>query len=140
MTITDVFQKLTAGELAGWAATALILLLSLIQVSPIKLNPWDNIFGWIGKKTNGATEKRLSDLEKQTREMWINQHRQSILTFSRECRAGVQHDSEEWANCLNQCATYEAFIKEKNYPNGIVQSNIDYVRNLYQELSREHKI
>lgn len=140
MTMHAVFQKLTAGEMAGWAITALILLMSLIQVSPIHLNPWDRIFGWVGKKTNGATEKRLSELEKQTREMWINQHRQSILTFARECRAGVQHDSEEWANCLNQCATYETFIKEKNYPNGIVQSNIDYVRNLYQELSREHRI
>lgn len=67
MTITEVLQKVTAGELAGWACVLLILLLSLIQISPLKLNPWDHIFGWIGKKTNGATAKRLELLEKQIR-------------------------------------------------------------------------
>ena len=86
MTITEVFEKITAGEMAGWALAALFVLLSLIQVSPIKLNPWDNIFAWIGKKMNGATEKRLQEVEKQVSDMWINNHRQCILTFAREHR------------------------------------------------------
>ena len=64
MTIYEVMSKLTAGEMAGWAVVLLILLLSLVQISPVKLNPWDSIFGWIGKKVNGATEKRLDKLEK----------------------------------------------------------------------------
>ena len=68
MTIYEAVQKLTAGEVAGWAVVLLILLMSLIQISPLKLNPWDHIFGWIGKKTNGATEKRLEKLEKQLRD------------------------------------------------------------------------
>ena len=66
MTIYEVLSKLTAGKMAGWAVVLLILLLSLVQISPVKLNPWDNIFGWIGKKTNGETEKRLDKLEKHS--------------------------------------------------------------------------
>ena len=45
MAITEMVQKLTAGELAGWAVVLLIILFSLIQIAPVKLNPWDGIFG-----------------------------------------------------------------------------------------------
>lgn len=62
MTITELFEKITAGEMAGWALAAVIVLLSLIQVSPLKFNPWDNIFAWFGKKMNGESEKRLNYL------------------------------------------------------------------------------
>ena len=72
MTMTDVFQKITSGELAGWAFTVLILLLSLIQISPLKLNPWDRIFGWIGKKTQGELHKQVADLQKQITDIWIS--------------------------------------------------------------------
>ena len=140
MTITDFFQKLTAGEMAGWACVLLVLLLSLIQISPLKLNPWDKLFGLIGEKINGATEKRLEAVEKQIRDMWVNSHRQSILTFARETRAGIEHSSDEWTNVLNVSEEYEKYVNEKKITNGIVTQDTEYIRNLYQELSREHKI
>ena len=140
MTIYEAIQKLTAGEVAGWAVVLLILLMSLIQIAPVKLNPWDHIFGWIGKKTNGATEKRLEKLEKQLRDMWINQHRQSILTFARECRADIPHSSDEWTNVLNVAEEYEKYVEENHVTNGIITQDTTYLRALYQELSREHKI
>lgn len=140
MTITDFFQKLTAGEMAGWAVVLLILLMSLIQISPLKLNPWDRILGWIGKKTNGETEKRLKTVEKQISDMWVNQHRQTILTFAREARSGIVHSPDEWANVLNQSEEYEKYIKDRGLSNGIVTQDTVYIRSLYQEMSREHKI
>ena len=140
MTITDIFQKLTAGEMAWWACILLVLLLSLIQISPLKLNPWDHIFGWIGKKTNGATAKRLEVLEKQIRDMWINNHRQCILTFARECRANIEHSSDEWTNVLNVAEEYEKYVEKNNVTNGIITQDTAYLRMLYQELSREGKI
>ena len=140
MTIYEVLSKLTAGEMAGWAAVLLILLLSLVQISPVKLNPWDSIFGWIGKKTNGATQKRLDKLEKHIREMWINNHRQTILTFARECRADIEHSSDEWTNVLNVAEEYEKYVTENKVTNGIITQDTEYIRNLYQEMSREHRI
>ena len=139
MTITEVFEKITAGEMAGWALAALFVLLSLIQVSPIKLNPWDNIFAWIGKKMNGATEKRLQEVEKQVSDMWINNHRQCILTFARECRSDISHSSDEWSNVLNVAEEYEKYVEEKHITNGIINQDTQYLRKLYQELSMEHK-
>ena len=140
MTITEVLQKVTAGELAGWACVLLILLLSLIQISPLKLNPWDKLFAWIGKKTHGATEKRLEAVEKHIRDMWVNSHRQCILTFARDTRAGIEHSSDEWTNVLNVAEEYEKYVAENKITNGIVTQDTEYIRNLYQELSRDHRI
>ena len=42
---------------------------------PMKLNPWDKL-GWFGRKLNGTTIKKLEELQKQVRDMWINTHRQ----------------------------------------------------------------
>ena len=140
MAIYEMMQKLTAGELAGWALAVLILLFSLIQISPLKLNPWDNILGWFGRKLNGKTEKRLESVEKQIRDMWINHHRQCILTFARECRAEIQHSSDEWTNVLNVAEEYEKYVTENKITNGIITQDTEYLRNLYQELSRDHRI
>ena len=140
MTLHEIFMKMTTGEMAGWAVTGLVLLLSLVQVSPLKLNPWDSILGWLGKKLNGAAEKRLEELQKQVRDMWINTHRQSILTFARECRGDIPHDAEEWNHILSIADEYEVFCKKNTVSNGVVKADTEYVRGLYQQLSREHKI
>ena len=139
MTITELFEKITAGEMAGWVLAALIVLLSLIQVSPLKFNPWDNIFAWFGKKMNGESEKRLQEVEKQVADMWINNHRQCILTFARECRSDISHSSDEWSNVLNVAEEYEQYVREKHITNGIIHQDTQDLRKLYQELSMEHK-
>ena len=140
MSITDFFSSLTGGQIAGWGLAALIALLSIIQISPLKLNPWDNLLGWFGKKLNGATEKRLEHVEKQIQQMWINNHRFAILTFARECRSDISHSSDEWTNVLNVAEEYEKYVTENKVTNGIITQDTAYLRRLYQELSREKKI
>ena len=140
MTIYEALSKLTAGELAGWACVLLILLLSLVQISPLKLNPWDSIFGWIGEKTQGEMRKQISDLQKQVTDIWISNHRQSILTFARECRADIDHDAEEWNHVLSIADEYEVYCDTHSVSNGVVKADTRYIRELYQDLSRGHKI
>jgi hypothetical protein len=137
LSITDFFSTLTSGEIAGWGLAALVLLLSLIQISPLKLNPWDSIFAWMGKKLNG---KALADLQKQVTAMWVNSHRHHILTYARECRAGIEHSSDEWSNALVIADEYEVYCEKNHIANGIVKADTLFIRNLYQELSREHRI
>ena len=140
MTVFDMWKQTTGGELAGWALMVLILFLSLIQISPLKLNPWDSILTWIGKKMNGRIEASLNDLWSKTRDIWINSHRQTILTFARECRNDEEHSSEEWNYILNICGEYEEYCTKNHVTNGVVHENTLYIRNLFHELSREHKI
>ena len=136
MNVLDIWNKLGAGTVVG----SVVLLMSLVQISPLKLNPWDKLLGWLGKKINGATEKRLESVERQILDMWVNSHRQCILTFAREARAGIEHSSDEWTNVLNVAEEYEKHVAEKKITNGIVTQDTEYIRNLYQELSRDHRI
>ena len=133
MTVYDFLKKLTAGEIAGWAAVLLILVFSLVQISPLKLNPWDRILGWFGRKLNGG-------LQKQTQDIWISIHRQTLLTFARECRHQVEHSADEWAYALNMADEYEQYCDTNNVTNGVVRADTRFIRELYLELSREHRI
>ncbi len=136
MGLNEILSKLNL----GYVTAGIIVLLSLIQISPLKLNPWDKLLGWFGKKLNGATEKRLETVEKQIRDMWINNHRQTVLTFARECRADIEHSSDEWTNVLNVAEEYEKYVIENKITNGIITQDTVYLRKLYQELSRDHKL
>lgn len=136
MNLKEIISQLNA----GYVVAGIAVLLSLIQISPLKLNPWDKLLGWFGKKLNGETEKRLKAVEKQIRDMWINNHRQSILTFAREARAGIEHSSDEWTNVLNVAEEYEKYVTENKVTNGIITQDTEYLRKLYQELSRDHRI
>ena len=140
MSVTEFMDKLTVGGIAGWAVVLIIVLLSFIQISPIKINPWDRIFAWIGRKMNEEVEEEIQGLKKQIRDLWINNHRQSILTFARECRAEISHSAEEWSHVLNLCEEYENFCEKNDVTNGVVRENTLYVRQLYQQLARYHRI
>ena len=72
--------------------------------------------------------------------MWVAGHRQSVLTFAREARAGIAHSPDEWANVPNTIADYERYVAENKIANGIAIADSEYIRNLYQELSRDHRL
>lgn len=131
---------MSLSEILGAGGLGLVLLLSLVQVAPLKLNPWDRVFDWLGKKLNRTADEELKKLQAQIQGMWINSHRHTILRFARECRAGIDHSPDEWTNVLNVAEEYEAFVKENSVTNGIITQDTVYLRNLYQELSREHKL
>ena len=131
---------MSLSEILGAGGLGLVLLLSLVQVAPIKLNPWDRVLDWLGQKLNRATDEELKKLQAQIQGMWINSHRHTILRFARECRAGIDHSPDEWTNVLNVAEEYEAFVRENSITNGIITQDTVYLRNLYQELSHEHKL
>ena len=140
MTIYEIIAKMTAGEMAGWAILLVIILFSLVQISPIKLNPWDTIFSWVGKKVNGKMHDQLEELQKQVSDLWIDSHRQAVLSFARECRDEISHDREEWNHILSVAEEYRVYCDTHNVSNGVVKEDTEYIRGVYQELSREHKI
>ena len=135
-TLYEIMSKMNP----GYVTVGIVILLSLIEISPLKLNPWDRLLRWIGSKLNSSTEKRLATVETQLRSMWINDHRHCILTFAREARSGIEHSSDEWTNVLNIAEEYERYINTSGATNGIITQDTAYIRNLYQELSREHRI
>lgn len=129
-------ELLPLGELKDMTYISVLIFLaatSLIQISPIKINPWTSIFKWLGEQLTGELRKDLNGLITDVR-------RQTILTFARECRHDVEHSAEEWGHVLNVAEEYEAYCEAHKIKNGQIKQDTKYIRDLYQEMSREHRI
>lgn len=140
MNLITFWNNLNERGVTGWILAGILILLSLIEISPLKINPLGAILGWIGKRMNSSMEKDLDGLRKQVQDMWVNGHRTAILSFAREARSGVQHSESEWTNILNMAREYEIYVDTHAIANGVVREDTAYIRSLYQKLSDEHKV
>lgn len=126
---------------------ALVGILSLIQIAPIKINPWDVMLGWVGSKINAGIKGQLdavrekSDIQQEEfREFWVDYQREAILRFSRECSQEIPHSREEWNHILDIIRRYESFCTKHDIANGVIEENSSYLRDLHKKLLNEHKI
>jgi len=134
MNVIDIFPQLNNLKdltFIGW--WVLFFGFSLIQIAPIKINPWSTILRLIGKALTGDLREDLNSLITDVR-------RQTILTFARECRHEVEHSAEEWNHVLQVAEEYEAYCTKYNIKNGRIKEDTKFIRGLYQEMSRAHKI
>lgn len=128
-------------------ALALVGILSLIQIAPIKVNPWDSMLGWVGSKINAGIKGQLEAVRLQAdsqqeefREFWIDYQREAILRFSRECSQEIPHSREEWNHILDIIKRYESFCAKHDIANGVIEENSSYLRDLHKQLLQEHRI
>lgn len=106
---------------------------TLIEWTPIKLNPWKWLFSWIGNAINGDIQKDLLELKRDFEETKAQDKRWRILNFADTCRRGQQHTKEEWEHVISEVKEYEQYVKEKNLDNGVIEENSKYLRELYHE-------
>ena len=143
MDVAQIISKFGTPD-PGWWVVALLAVLSLIQISPVKINPWDAILGWLGRKLNGKEltnlQGEVSELRKQVNGMWVSAHRHAILTFARELRAGIEHSTDEWSNVLSQIDEYEVYCEKNLIANGVVKQDSIFINGMYQQLSVEQKL
>lgn len=146
MSLNDLLTMLHISPGAGMFIV-LAVFLSLVQIAPIKINPWDTILGWIGSKINAGVKKQLDAVSQQSnvqkeefREFWIDYQREAILRFSRECSQDMSHSREEWNHILDIIKRYETFCSKHEIANGVIEENSSYLRDLHKKLLQEHRI
>ena len=146
MSLNDLLAMLHISPGAGMFIV-LAVFLSLVQIAPIKINPWDTILGWIGSKINAGVKKQLDAVSQQSnvqkeefREFWIDYQREAILRFSRECSQDMSHSREEWNHILDIIKRYETFCSKHEIANGVIEENSSYLRDLHKKLLQEHRI
>lgn len=120
-------------------AIALIILLSLVQVSKINWNPWDKILGWFGSKFNSGLKNKVEELEKtlnnhikESMDEKVENTRRDILEFCNACMNGRKHTQEQFRFILKKCDDYETYIEEHNIKNGEISSAIEEIRRIYK--------
>lgn len=123
------------------------ILCTFVQISPIQINPWDVILGWIGERFNsgmnkkidkiddrvGKLEKRFDEHMEDNRQDKIKQQRQYLVSFVDEGVNGKRHTKESFENAIRACDAYEKFITENHIENGVIQSTIHAIRTKYEE-------
>lgn len=107
---------------------------TLIQIAPIKINPWSWIFQAIKKALVGDLMKDIKDLKKDVLDERISNQRWRILDFANSCRQGRKHTKEEWDHCIDELVKYETRCKEDGIVNGVFVQAALYLRNTYQTL------
>lgn len=107
--------------------------ITLIEVTPIKINPWKYLFSWVGNLINGDMRRDLAELKRDFEETKAQDKRWHILNFARSCRQGERHTKEEWNHAISELKEYESYTEEKQIINGVIEENAKYLRELYHE-------
>ena len=132
---------------------AFVVILSLVEISPIKINPWSSLAKWLGRAINSDVIKELEAVKKtqaETRERLeahINANdkreadncRTRILRFNNELIREIPHTKEEFVEILKDIDDYERYCKEHtDYANGRAVHAIANIGRTYDERLEKH--
>nr|DAH31965.1 MAG TPA: hypothetical protein [Caudoviricetes sp.] len=144
---------MTIKEILYGGSGALVLIMSLLQVSKININPWTAIFGWFGKQLNHEVLKKVADLEKnmktmqtdidtirdEGRERHAKDCRVRILRFADEIYLGTNHSQEHYKQVLGDITAYEKYCDDHaEFENQIAVSAIRQIKEAYDRHTRQH--
>ena len=124
------------------------VLLTLLQIAPIKINPWSAIAKTVGRAINAEVLKELDEMksvQKDTRER-LERHievdnerdadskRASILQFNMELVRNLRHTREDFIEVLTHIDAYEQFCTDHpNYTNSRAVIAIANIKRVYEE-------
>lgn len=129
MSVYDIIKLL----LDNWGkALGIVFVLSMIiQVTPIKINPWSTIGRQLKtffmsdileeikemKKDIKSTEEKLDKHIRENNEETARKWRHDILEFSNQEINHKRHTKEQWDDVLPSCKEYELFCERNNIIN-----------------------
>lgn len=137
----------TLKEIFMYGGGGLAVLMTLVQISPIKLNPWSWIGRMIGRAINGEVLDKVDELSKDVKknkedddEQWASLSRTHILRFGDEILHGVAHSKEHFDQVMRDITKYEDYCKSHpNYLNGVAHATIQQIKKTYQKCLDENK-
>lgn len=140
-------------ELLLGSGGGLLLLMTVIQLTPIKINPWSAVARMIGRAINGEVLEEIEKVkatQKETRKRLDNhidadekreadKCRGRILHFNNEILREIPHTKEEFIEVLKDIDDYELYCREhKNYENGRAVHAIANINRVYDDRLKNH--
>lgn len=133
-------------ELYKWIIGGLVALSTLVEISPIKINPWSAILRWFGNKMNGDVIKEVADLKEKVQVVSDRQEeseaksaRVRILRFGDEIYLGKKHSKEHFDNMLADIKTYNDYCREHpDFVNERTKITEKQITDIYQRCLTEH--
>lgn len=144
---------MTLKEILLEGGGGLLILLTVIQIAPIKVNPWSAFAKAIGKALNAEVLREIGEIKataQETRdrldehirvddERDADSHRQNILRFNNELLRDIPHTKEDFTEILAEIDAYERYCTEHpNYKNNRAVHAIAHIGKVYDERLEKH--
>lgn len=148
MTANDILAFFQQPHSGGICLVSIIALLSLLEVSKIKINPWT----WLARKFGNAinhdiserindVNDKISDLESSINEIKDQQGvdravtwRIRILRFNEELLRNQRHSKESFDQVMDDITSYNFYCHEHpNFENAKAVMAIQNIRKAYQK-------
>lgn len=153
MTLQEIIC-LFKGSVTPWIALLMCLSL-LIEITPIKFNPWSWLAQKLGTAFNGAVMKEISslktemgnvnkevqgikkdvaDIREEAKEREATSRRARILEFGDEILHDVDYSKEHWDSILMDCSEYEHYCDDHpHYMNNVAKATIKHIKHMYDK-------
>lgn len=133
-------------EIIKWIVGGFLALSGLVEITPIKLNPWSAALRWFGNKLNGDVIKEVGELKEKVQAVRDRQEegeaksaRVRILRFGDELYLGQKHSKEHFDNILADIKTYNDYCRSHpNFENERTKLTEEQIKSTYQLCIREH--
>ena len=164
MSIAELFAAANIGEVVSQCGIALLAAASLVQISPIKINPWSWLWKQlgkmlgragrsIGKALNGDVMTELSGIKDRLTELEEHDKRQDkergedkaldarrrILQFADEIRRKIHHSEEHFNNAFEDIDYYKTYCRDhSDFENDKARISIKIIEETYDHCVREN--
>lgn len=148
MTVQDIFNMVGITLEKNWLI--IIVVLSLIQIAPIKISPWSWIGKWLGKIIGVKAldekvmklEEKVDNLETKVDKNQAITSRVRILRFGDELLRNVEHSKESFDQVLECDITgYNNYCKEHpDFENDKTVMTTKIIKETYHNLYTKHKL
>jgi len=134
------------GEIAAVSAIGIAALMTLIQISPIKFDPWTALARAIGRAINSEV---LEEVNKMKAEVSSIKHEQAeqraigcrvrILRFGDELLHDVKHTKEHFDQTLTDITFYENHCAtHPDFENDMTVMTTQHIKSVYSECLKDH--
>lgn len=127
-------------ELLTGGGGLLLAAMTLVQIAPVKINPWSALARAIGRAMGlEAIEKKLDSHIEMDDRRTADGHRARILHFNNELLRGIEHTKEEFIEALAEIDAYEHYCADHpEYPNNRAVLAIENIRSNYKDRLQKH--
>lgn len=154
MTLIKILEEASQSH-AFWA----VVILTIIQIAPIKINPWSYIwkmikkfFCWISRVSLAPVINKMDEIDKKVDKVQVeintvkkefeiknaNDWRWDILDFFNSSRNNRPHSKEEWDHAIDQVKKYERHVEIHGIDNGVLEEASRWLRTEYHEHLRKN--
>ena len=137
---------MTAQDILLGGGGLLCLLFGLVEIAPVKWNPWSALAKALGRAINAdlmqelaATKAALEEHIRLDDERNADGHRAKILAFNTELLRGIDHTREDFIEALAEIDFYDGYCRtHPEYKNSRAKYAIANIGRVYNDRLKKH--